>query len=185
MKGLIYCKYNKPYLLSKNYEESLLFNLSGDYEIGERLILSNNERYKYLCRNSNIVGEVDYETKEFNLDEMSSEEKKQLTLLSGLSISEIRKKLKNESIGQALYPIMIKLYKKDLSCESIVEHKRNKYLKTFVEKEVFAPTSDKKVFYKGEISNDNPKLLLVLNSQEVFDLINQNINLIIRKKVKV
>ena len=185
MKSLIFTKKQKPYILSKNLEDTLLFNESYGYEIGEKLLLSNDDRYMYYAKNPGIIGEADLEVREFNLDEMSYEEKEQLKLNSGLSFLEIRKKLKNRNIGQALYFKNITLYKKTKESTEVVEMKRDKFLKMNVEREVYYPLRDKKVFYKGELTTKNPKYLISLTSQEAFDVIEENISLIIRNKFKI
>ena len=184
MKGLIFCKKTKPYLLSKNFENHILFSNSTNYELGEKLILSHDDQFKYVAKNCYVIGDADFITSPIDLNKMSLEGKLDLYRASGKKITEVKKMLKNKSIGQALYFNRIRLFKNPLETNEYVEHKRDKFLKTIVEREVFAPTTEKKVFYKGEIDEENPMIMLVLTSQEIYDLVERNISTIIRKKTK-
>lgn len=185
MNSIIYVKKSKPYLLSKKFEEGLIFNLSYNYELGEKMILSHDDRYQYVNKNQKVICAAEIDVKEINLDKMSNEEKEKLKNQSGLSLQEIRKKLKNGNIGQALYFKNIQIFSKSKNSVDYYEHKRDKFLKISVEREVFAPIRDKKVFLKGDLLEKNPLYLIVLSSQETFDLIEENISVIIRNGFKI
>ena len=102
-----------------------------------------------------------------------------------MSLEEIQKRLKNEKIGQALYVNNIEFYREEKDLSELCEHKQDKWTKTIDEREIYSPKSNKRVFYKGDFREKNPSQLIVLSSQEIYDLIHKNISIIIRNKFKI
>lgn len=185
MNGLLYCKNKKPYLLSSNYRESELYYYTKRTDEKNTLMLSTENRFKYVSKNGKLVGTIEFEYLSIDLDKMSDEEKEKLEGLSKLTTEEIQQRLKNEKLGLALYVKNIDFYSEEKDLSDHCTHKFDRWTKTINEEQLFDPKSDKKVFLKGEFKEENFKYLIVLSSQEIYDIIHKNISVIIRNKFKI
>lgn len=183
MRGLLYCKCAKPYLIHKNIIESPLYYYNKEKKKNEDYVISNDERYKYYSKNGKIIGEVEYELKKVDIDQSNYRELQDLMKDSNKSLEEILKCLNNKNIGQALYVNNIDLFIEEKELSEICSHKRDNWLKVIVEKEVYDPKTSKKVFKRGETNEENSKLMISLSSQEIQELLLGKTKVILKNKV--
>lgn len=183
MQGLLYCKYSKPYLIHKNILYSKLYYYNKKEKKNKDFIVSPNDTYKYVSKNGKIIGDIEYEIINIDIEKNSYRELQELMKISDKSLEEIIKALNNKIIGQALYVKEIKLYNEEKELSNICIHKRDNWLKTTVELPIYNPQSSIKVYKRGEVDEKNSQLMIVLTSQEIYELLSEKTKVIFKSKV--